>query len=380
MQREEVILNVPTRELIARQSRQSGFARMDIVIMYLAIRKRGDGLALFEKLLNEDSLRPSGDHALFAALHTGSFGGGPFIPRPVQIDGVKNMTGECAGLAIALSQRVEEVAVTLKGPASPMVCDISYLARHNFSGNEIAALEAVKEELFQELQILPLAWNDIQHKQKALSKHIDPHDVMHGRGSFYQSCEELFIIGQRPTVLRFNTYELASVLDRSHRVLDIGCNCGFFSIHVAKFVTWVDAFDINPRFIAIANDASRFLNVKNCSFVLSTFNEFDSPWRYDVVISSAVHHWIGLPLNEYAEKLKTLIRPGGILLFESQDLADHDADWDAKLEHILRSGFEIVRSGGLCDDGLLARKYALLRDTRSACNSTDEMHGRCSSA
>ena len=46
---------------------------------------------------------------------------------------------------------------------------------------------------------------------------------MFGRGTFYQSCPELKIKGQRSTAKRFDTYKLDKIVNNKSKVLDIGC-------------------------------------------------------------------------------------------------------------------------------------------------------------
>ena len=57
-----------------------------------------------------------------------------------------------------------------------------------------------------------------------------------GRGEFYQSCEEIGIPGQRPTTDRYKIYGLDEHLSPGHNVLDIGCNCGFFTLLISSKV------------------------------------------------------------------------------------------------------------------------------------------------
>ncbi len=52
---------------------------------------------------------------------------------------------------------------------------------------------------------------------------------------FYQGFDEIKINGCRPTELRFERYQISSYLSKNKTALDIGCNCGFLTIHLSKF-------------------------------------------------------------------------------------------------------------------------------------------------
>lgn len=79
---------------------------------------------------------------------------------------------------------------------------------------------------------------DINELHKNLLKHI--HDqsknwksfIYAQEKSFYQGFEQIGIIGCRPTEKRFDRYSVKKYLTDSKTVLDIGSNCGFFSIYI----------------------------------------------------------------------------------------------------------------------------------------------------
>lgn len=48
-------------------------------------------------------------------------------------------------------------------------------------------------------------------------------------------------------------------------MLDIGCNCGFFTIVVSRYVKYIEGLDINPYLINIADDVK-----------ISSLGKFDS--------------------------------------------------------------------------------------------------------
>jgi len=168
---------------------------------------------------------------------------------------------------------------------------------------------------------------------------------------FYQSLEELGLTGYRNTLERFEKYGLKSLLKPDYQVLDIGCNTGFFSITVSHYVKHVDALDNKKLNILQGRIARKRLNIKNIRFFHTGYEKFRSNKKYDVVLSFAVHHWVGLSLHDYAKKIHSMMKKGGILYFESHDLSSLDSHFDRKLDIVKSAGFSVVRTIDMKDDG-----------------------------
>jgi 2-polyprenyl-3-methyl-5-hydroxy-6-metoxy-1,4-benzoquinol methylase len=362
----QVELTCATAEIVARQHGPAGYNRLDIFVAYRAIQEaagKGGGLAQFDKLLRNDPERRIADRALLTVLQNG-LTANFFVPAKPEVDAEMSLGHSVAAVAFAIAGGQRSIPILLTKHRPVARYDVEWFRRHDFSAQEIYELEATRQEVYQKLSILPLHRDEMSQVESELRQLLPKGTMLHGRGTFYQTCDDLLIGGQRPTDLRFSAYDMASVLKSSDRVLDIGCNCGFFALAVSKSVRAIDAFDVSPHFIAIANRAKEYLGNKNCEFTVCSFQEFTPIEPYDVILSFAVHHWIGIPMSAYAAKLQAMLKPGGLLLVESQDLSTHDHDWDKKLQSLISAGFEEIRSGTLCDDGLLARRHVLLRDCR----------------
>jgi SAM-dependent methyltransferase len=361
-----VKLKCSTAEIVARHNRETGFSRMDLWVTYLAVREslgaEQGGVRLLEKLLRVDLTKRRGDRALLALMQRGTLAGSVFVPADLVLNTNLILGSDVGPLALALATGEPEVDITIKTSRSDAVYDSRWLQSKGFTDDEIGTIELARQSVFERLGTLPVTWEKLSQMQNSLSQLMPKGATLHGRGDFYQSCEELLVRGQRPTEARFRAYGLSTILKSSDRVLDIGCNCGFFSLLAAKHVLTVDAFDINPAFVSIAKLAQRYLERENCRFLTSSFDTFSTPEPYDVIFSFAVHHWIGLPLPVYAERLRNLLKPGGLVLVESQDLNTHDQDWDDKVKVLCGAGFKEIGSGALCDDGQMARRFVLLRD------------------
>jgi len=83
--------------------------------------------------------------------------------------------------------------------------------------------------------------------------------------------------------------------------------------------------------------------------------------KFDFICSFAVHYWLGADIEQYALKLKALLKPEGMVLFESQDIDRVDSDWDDKLKKFMSKGFTEIESGFLKDDGKIDRRFSILK-------------------
>ncbi|NGX28909.1 MAG: hypothetical protein K940chlam1_01097, partial [Candidatus Anoxychlamydiales bacterium] len=138
---------------------------------------------------------------------------------------------------------------------------------------------------------------------------------------FYQGLEKINIKGCRPSEARFKNYSLANIIKPHHEILDIGANCCFLSILCAKKAKHIDCIEHNPFLINIGKITASHLKVKNISFFANDFLSFKFKKKYDIVMSFANHNTDDKGSNKnlrtYLEQLHNLLKPKGILLFES---------------------------------------------------------------
>ena len=133
---------------------------------------------------------------------------------------------------------------------------------------------------------------------QSMRKNKERYGARFGRGQFYQSLPGV-VEGQRPTGERIITYKLLDFLKKNHSVLDLGSNCGFFSLSIAEYVDKVVGVEISPELIAIANTARDGLNAKNCEFKVTSFNDFKTEDKYDFIFSLAIHGWAKTSFEEF---------------------------------------------------------------------------------
>src|SRR5437764_1257647 len=116
------------------------------------------------------------------------------------------------------------------------------------------------------------------------------------------------------------------------RALEIGCGTGAFSRRLAQRAPEVVALDLSPEMIRVARSHSAA--AENLHFHVADFMSWDTRGSFDCIATIAtLHH---LPARAAFEKLKTHLRPGGVLivldLFESErDLLTTNGILDAAL-------------------------------------------------
>jgi len=177
------------------------------------------------------------------------------------------------------------------------------------------------------------------------------------KDGFYQGLDIIKINGARSTEKRFMSYNIENYLTEKTTALDIGCNCGFFSIYLTKFLHSVTGIDINPYMIDIANSVQNFLKINNSEFVFSSFENFETTQKFGIIFSLANDETIDgntkFNFNEYVSKILSLLNDDGLLMFETmaQDTFEPKL-FEPKLK-ILKTKFTIL------EDKLVDTEYPI---------------------
>ena len=163
---------------------------------------------------------------------------------------------------------------------------------------------------------------------------------------FYQGFDEIGVDGCRSTERRFNEYNILRYLSKEKNALDIGSNCGFFTLHASRFLKSIEGVEINPYLVRISNYAKEYLGIKNSEFHNLSFESFKSEKKYDVIFSFANDETIDgntkFNFCEYIMKISSLLKNGGLLIFESQAIdAVVTKKFEPKLK-VLNENFTII--------------------------------------
>jgi 2-polyprenyl-3-methyl-5-hydroxy-6-metoxy-1,4-benzoquinol methylase len=240
-------------------------------------------------------------------------------------------------------------------PESLMATLLAELATADFSSGGFALLSRYyrfKDALYRHL--VDPGWAPLQRRIADLlalqqanwgDSYVD--------GYAYQGSGRLGISGVKPTEIRLAGWAVDDILVPGARVLDIGSNCGFLSLEIARTVARVEAIEYNPYLVLVAHAAQDSLGVENVNFACGDFTDHAFRPGFDVVLSFANHQTIDrhmtMPFIDYVAKIHALLRPGGTLLFESHNVfgpgtggPGDDGDLDAKFD-IAERFFDIVR-------------------------------------
>lgn len=179
---------------------------------------------------------------------------------------------------------------------------------------------------------------------------------------FYQSNPILKINGFRPTIIRFNNYNLMTYIDKNKSVLDIGGNTGFFSSYVAQFVKFIDLIEYDENLANIASMTIKYIDLNNVNIMKLDIKKFEPKYKYDIIFSFAIHKWVGESLESYLLRLEDLLDNEGRIIIES-----HPGEDEHKILEtgISKSNFKIIQKG-ITDDhlGHLRYFYWLCKDVQ----------------
>ena len=237
-----------------------------------------------------------------------------------------------------------------------------------FSPAELAALETAQRELIEdcppELGIICQIRAHVRAHERSFTAPFSSKTRLPILRT-YQSSARRGVRGKRSTADRVEIYGLREILCRHMRVLEIGCNCGFLTLEMARLAGHVTAFDVDPNYIALGTMVQRHFRLTNVAFQTAQVETFRPSERFDCVVSCAVHGWITLPFGAYIQHLRSMLAPGGFLVFESHELDCHP-EWQDQKRHLLQQ-FDLVRSGWIddVDDDVYQselREFLILRD------------------
>jgi 2-polyprenyl-3-methyl-5-hydroxy-6-metoxy-1,4-benzoquinol methylase len=344
------------KELFLKQYRNSNLNRADIVVRYLAIEqyygKNDYGFDLYLRM--QDFRIKNTNHSIdrFISLIRSIEFNGFSDDDPITVMNNYELFDGSHRFATALFFGIDFVSIKKMNNIEEIQYGYDFL-QQIFSANEIEIIKSKEKEIV-EFSLKYINFRD------RIYNIFNTEKQQFGRGNFYQSFEKLQIHGQRPTEFRFFKYGLDKYLDKEYEVLDIGCNCGFFSLYVSEYVRHIDGIEFNNTLIDIADITKNYLGINNCSFYCKDFKNFFIQKKYDVIFSFAVHYWIDMPMVNYSEKLSGLIKENGLIFFESQNIETIDNDYDKLISEFCSDKFIVLHNGEIMDDKNILRKFTIL--------------------
>lgn len=193
---------------------------------------------------------------------------------------------------------------------------------------------------------------DLKELHKKLENHLEDQSknyrgfIYAQKNGYYQGFEQIKIDGCRPTEKRFERYQIESYLSKQKSALDIGSNCGFFTIFVSRYVSHIDGVELNSYLVNISNEVKEFLEIQNVIFHTSSFEEFNTDKKYDIIFSLANDETIDgntkFTFKEYIEKIIKLMKNNGYLMFETVSTDTYEPRIFLPKLQFLKKHFEVI--------------------------------------
>ncbi len=109
----------------------------------------------------------------------------------------------------------------------------------------------------------------------------------------------------------YHNFLLKQIPSNCQEALEIGCGTGAFSRQLSRYADRVLALDLSPEMIKVAQQRS--VEYSNIEYQIADVLTFDfHEQHFDCVVSIAtLHH---LPLEIILQKMRSILKPNGILL------------------------------------------------------------------
>lgn len=189
------------------------------------------------------------------------------------------------------------------------------------------------------------------------------HEQQFGEGKFYQSYESVGLKGQRPTQERFIRYGILNIIRRQDEILDIGCNCGFFDLQLAKYAGHIVGIDTNWTLIEVAKKVQTLVNDTKCTFLNEDFKNVRFEKKFNVIMAYAVIHWIDMDKEDFINKIDKLLIENGHIILESHNVESEDRlrRYREYIDGFTQRQYAIYFSGVIKDDGRIKREFCILK-------------------
>jgi 2-polyprenyl-3-methyl-5-hydroxy-6-metoxy-1,4-benzoquinol methylase len=144
------------------------------------------------------------------------------------------------------------------------------------------------------------------------------HEVEHGRYLAAGAAEAIWgwdtPAGKLRAARRGDLIVEGARIDRSSRVVEIGCGTGLFTERFARSGAQIIAVDLSPDLLELA----RRRNLANVQFLEKSFEDCAVDGPFDAVIGSSVLHH--LDLERAWPKIRDLLAPGGRISFAEPNM------------------------------------------------------------
>jgi len=360
-------IKTSVKNLLWEQFLDGSFNRYDILVRFDAICKsQAKEEHAFDLYCKMDSIRvPCSPRELngrvteFVRIINSFSVNGYSLDNPVLVNKQMHLLDGSHRAACALYFNTPLTLVAASTPNTPTY-GRDWFAESGFTEGELGYLDKLALRVLGTPQHIEQELKRRESIRQELCDIYKASGTNFGRGKFYQQFDLLKLEGQRPIVERFDQYKICDKFPEHINVLDIGSNTGFMSLYIAPRVAHVDGIEMTPSFVTIANKAAELLDIKNCTFHNTRFEDFAALRQYNVILSFAVHYYMKFTFTEYFQKVDSMLGTGGYFVLESGDLEAEDKDFDQKIEFMKSLNYEVYSSGSIKDDGIIFRRFVVM--------------------
>jgi ubiquinone/menaquinone biosynthesis C-methylase UbiE len=111
-------------------------------------------------------------------------------------------------------------------------------------------------------------------------------------------------------------------IQRDMKILEFGCGTGSTAILHAPYLSHIQAIDVSPKMIEIAQVKADAENIRNVTFECLAIDEFSAPENsLDAVLGHNILHLLE-DMEDTIARVYRMLRPGGVFISSTACIAD----------------------------------------------------------
>lgn len=154
---------------------------------------------------------------------------------------------------------------------------------------------------------------------------------------------------------RVETYGILEYVNKQSKVLDLGCNRGFFGTYLTPHI---------GSYVGIEGDRNQLLHAQPTSKMNLRFMDYKRiDQQFDVILCLAFHSYVGIPMKQFADDLDSMLSQDGTLFLEGHPPGYREEPgkhWEPLKSALLDLGFKVVLEKNVTDREL-KRPFAILQ-------------------
>ena len=160
------------------------------------------------------------------------------------------------------------------------------------------------------------------------------HEVSHGRWLAEQDTEKVWgwdtPAGRLRAQRRAQKIIDGARVQRTDRVLEIGCGTGLFTEMFAATGARIVAVDISPELLAKAR--LKNLPIEQVNFLEKRFEDCEVDGPFDAIIGSSILHH--LDIDQSIQRIKVLLKPGGRIGFAEPNMLNPQVYLERRFQYL----------------------------------------------